>query len=118
MRTLPHILSEGLLTDKNISIQMNDLTARTVAAALYSPSDDTFKKIRAYLNRGYKIYGNESGAQMIDRHIRKQHEVLMTLAKISASAFFVNYRWAKYPAASCFNGSLKESPQAFDSVSP
>ena len=30
----------------------------------------------------------------------------------------VNYHRAKDPAASCFNGSLTESPQAFDSVSP
>ena len=26
---------------------------------------------------------------MIDKHIRKQHEVLMTLTKVSASAFFL-----------------------------
>lgn len=30
----------------------------------------------------------------------------------------VNYRWAEDLAASCFNGSLKESPQAFDPASP
>lgn len=89
MRTLPHILSEGLLTDRNISIQMNDLTAGTVAAALYNPLDDTFKKIQAYLNRNRSALDHIGGTRIIDKYIRKQHKVLMTLAKISADAFFL-----------------------------
>lgn len=99
MKTLPDILSEGLLTNNNASISMNDLTARTVAAALYNPSDDTFRKIRAYLNRSARSYGIErsgigslghtSGTQIIDKYIRKQQEVLVTLAQVSADGFLL-----------------------------
>lgn len=89
MKTLPDILSEGLLTDRNISIQMNDLTAMTVALALYNHSDDSFKKIRAYLNRSRSVLDHISGAQMIDKHIRKQHEVLMALAPTSKGNFLL-----------------------------
>lgn len=89
MKNLPDILSEGLLTDRNISIQMNDLTARTVALALYSPSIESFKKIQAYLNRNRSALDHIGGTRIIDKYIRKQHEVLMTLTKVSASAFFL-----------------------------
>ena len=91
MRTLPHILSEGLFTDRNTSIQMNDLTARTVAAALYSPLDDTFKKIRTYLSRSPKTYAvdeisfsaanhKKKASHVIDHYIRKKQEVLMLIS--------------------------------------
>ena len=113
MKNLPDILSEGLLTDRNISIQMNDLTARTVAAALYNPSDDTFRKIRAYLNRNRSALDHIGGTRIIDKYIQKQHEVLMTLTKVSASAFFLtvipdpNIRYQIYtPDNGCLNRYL------------
>lgn len=99
MKQLPDILSEGLLTSRSTSISMNDLTARTVAAALYNPSDDTFRKIKAYLNRSARSYGIERsgigslghtrGTQIIDKYIRKQQEVLMTLALVSSNNFLM-----------------------------
>lgn len=89
MKNLPDILSEGLLTDRNPLIQMNDLTARTVAAALCNPSDDTFRKIQAYLNRNRSALDYIGGTRLIDKHIQKQHKVLMTLTKVSADAFLL-----------------------------
>ncbi len=65
-----------------------------------------------YLSRGYKIG--------IDKSSPSPHGSLKRIWITNGvrNKSEVNYCWAEDPAASCFNGSLKESPQAFDPASP